>query len=126
VIDGSPQIRLYPVARQHHLVQGPCVLWAGTAAAHVVGIILPEVATPLPDRFSRQDNPTSEQEHFHITVAEAEPKVQPHAMADNLSWEAVMLVSMSRWWTYEATMAHQVAMDKPFNKLTMPASCTLV
>ena len=52
-------------------------------------------------------NGTVEQQLFHIAVAETEAEVQPNAMGDDPSWEAVVLVSMSQWCAHEASIAHR-------------------
>jgi hypothetical protein len=56
-------------------------------------MLLTEPAALLTERFIRHDNPTSEQELFDIAVAQAESAIQPHPMADDLGWEAVVLVT---------------------------------
>jgi hypothetical protein len=63
----------------------------------LIGIRLPELSAPLPDGFIRHDDPPGEQQFFHIAIAGAEAEVQPDAMADDLDWEAVMLVTVSGW-----------------------------
>jgi hypothetical protein len=40
-----------------------------------------------------------------LTMPEAE--IQPYRMADDLGWEAVMLVTVSRWCIHTTSMAHQ-------------------
>ncbi len=86
----------------------------------MIGIRLSKFLAPLSDGFVGDADPPGQEQLFHIPVAEAEPVVQPHAMADNLGWEAVMFVSIDRWCAHEASMAHGRALDKPLNKLTMP------
>jgi hypothetical protein len=65
-------------------------------------------------------HPTCEQELFDITVAEAEPEIEPDAMTDHLSQEAVVLVRVRRWCTDASRLAHQAALNKPRNKLIIP------
>jgi hypothetical protein len=47
-------------------------------------LLLPELATPLPDGFVRHNDPTNEQEFFHITMAQRKAKIQPDGVADDL------------------------------------------
>jgi hypothetical protein len=63
--------------------------------AEFIRIGLAEVAAPLPNRFVRHQDPAGEQEFFPIAVAEAEAEIQPHAMADDLCREAVILIATS-------------------------------
>jgi len=55
---------------------------------------LAELAAPLPNRLIGHDDAASEEELFHIAVAETEPKIEPDAMTDDLGWEAVILVAV--------------------------------
>ena len=92
LIDGPPQIVPFAVDREKHLVQVPFVARSGTPATELIGIRLPELPAPLPDGFIRHDDPTGEQEFFHIAVAEAEAEIEPDAMADDLSRETMVCV----------------------------------
>ena len=73
----------------------------------MIGVLLAKRAAPLPDRFIGHDDAAGEQQLFDVAVAETEAEVQPNAMADDLSWKAVMLVSISRWCAHEASIAHR-------------------
>ena len=80
------------VDREKHLVQVPLVARPGPSMPELIGIGLPELQAPLPDGFIGHDHPTGEQEFFDIAVAETEAEVQPDAIADDLSREAVVFV----------------------------------
>jgi hypothetical protein len=64
----------------------------GTAALEPIGIRLPTLATPLPDRFIRHDHPADEPEFFHVAAVETEAEVQPDAVADEFGRETVIFV----------------------------------
>jgi hypothetical protein len=69
--------------RQKHLIHMPLVAWPGTAATKLIGILLPEFATPFAHGFIGHDDATFQQYFFHISKAQAEAEVQPHRMADD-------------------------------------------
>jgi hypothetical protein len=70
-IDGTPEIVVCAVEPHNYLVPVPCVPGSRTSASPLIGIWLPELHTPLMDRFVRHNDPTGEQELFEIALAEA-------------------------------------------------------
>jgi hypothetical protein len=92
LIDRPPEIMMVTLDCQKDLIQMPLITSLGTPAPQLIGIRLAELPAPLPDGFVRHHDPAGEQELFDITVAEAEPVVQPHAMADDLGWKPMMFV----------------------------------
>jgi hypothetical protein len=77
--------------------------------------------TPLADGLIGHDDPTSEQELFHVTIAETEPEIQPDTVADDLGRKAVILIAVDRWCVYALSMSHRVGTGQvALNKLTMP------
>ena len=92
LIDGPPEIVPCPIDREKHLIQVPLVARPGTSAPELIGIRLAKLPAPLPDGLIGHDDATGEQELFHIAVAEAEPEIEPDAMADDLSRKPVILV----------------------------------
>src|SRR5262245_32200392 len=103
---GPPQVMTSATYGQEHLGQVPLVARPGPSTPELIGIGLAERAAPLPNGFKRDDHPASEQEFFHIAVAQAETDVQPDARADDLGWKAVVLVSINPWCALEANIAH--------------------
>ena len=95
------------VDREEHFVQVPLVAWSGMPAPELIGIDLPELQARLPNGFIGHDNPTGEQELFHIAVAQTEAKVEPDAMTDDLGCEAVVFVMVHRWCVHAPSIAHQ-------------------
>jgi hypothetical protein len=81
---------------------------------------LPELQTPLTDRFIRHNEPSCAQQLFDFAVAQAEAEVQLDTMVDDLSQETVVLVTVGRGCAHATSMAHQAGEHKPLNKLIMP------
>jgi hypothetical protein len=94
LIHRAPQIVAFTIDRQEDLVQVPLITWPGTPATELIRILLPELATPLPDGFVRHNDPTNEQEFFHITMAKREAKIQPDSVADDLPREPMMFIQI--------------------------------
>src|SRR6185295_16997894 len=74
------------------LVEVPLIAGAGPAPAQLVGVGLPELGTPAPDRLITHHDTTYKHQLLDLTKAQREPKVQPHAMVDDLDRVAVALV----------------------------------
>src|SRR5262247_698156 len=88
-----PEIMACATNRQEDLIQVSLVPGLSPAVAQLIGIRLPELLAPLPDRFIGHDDATSEQELFHVAVAETKAEVQPDAMANDFRWKSVILIS---------------------------------
>src|SRR5215831_10281178 len=97
LIHRPPEIVACATNSQEDLIQVPLIPGLSPAVAQLIGIRLPELLAPLPKRFIGHDDATSEQELFHVPVAQAETVVEPHAMADNLSRKPMMFVGVGRW-----------------------------
>jgi hypothetical protein len=93
LIHCPPQIVACATNRQEDLIQVPLIPGLRLAVAQLIGICLPELLAPLPDRFIRDDDAPGEQELFHVAVAETKAEVQPDAMADDFRWKSVILVN---------------------------------
>src|SRR5512132_4201270 len=107
LIDGTPEIVALAFDRQTHLIQVLFVPGSRASAPELIGILLPELPAPLADRFIRDDDAACKQQFFNIAVAQAEPVVQPNPMADDLSWETMVLVTGGRGGVHEMSMAHK-------------------
>jgi hypothetical protein len=92
LIHGTPQIVTVSVHGEKDLIEVPLVARLGTPASELIGIRLTELSAPFADGLIRDEDPTCEQELFHIPVAEAEAEVQPDTVADDLSRETVVCV----------------------------------
>src|SRR6476646_7481627 len=75
-----------------HFIEVPLVAGAGAPPAQLVGVDLPELRTPAPDRFITDHNTTRKHQLLDLPKAQREPKVQPHTMVDDLDRVAVALV----------------------------------
>lgn len=91
----SPQVMTRAVDGQKHLVEMPCVPRPRPSAPQPIGVILPELATPLTDGFIGDGDAALEQHLLHVAVAQGESIVEPDAVADDLPWKAVMFVALS-------------------------------
>jgi hypothetical protein len=94
LIHRPPQIVAILVHRNEDLLEMPFVAGSWTAATQLMGILLPEFATPLPDGLVGHDDAADEQEFLHITIAQTETGVEPDPMADDLGRETVVLVAV--------------------------------
>src|SRR6185295_13094049 len=71
------------------LVEVPPVTGLGSAPAQLVGVGLPELSAPAPDRLITQHNTTRKHQLLDLTKAQREPKIQPHAAIKGLLHELV-------------------------------------
>jgi hypothetical protein len=71
LIYGPPPIVTFAMNGEEDLIEMPRVARLGAPATELIGIRLPELPAPLPDRFIGDDDSTSEQQLFDIAVAEA-------------------------------------------------------
>jgi hypothetical protein len=94
LIDGPPQIMALTIDRQKHLIQMPLVARSRPSAPEPIGIVLPELQTPLADGFIGDADAAFEQHLLHIAVAQGEAIVEPDAVANNLAWKAMMFVAL--------------------------------
>jgi hypothetical protein len=78
--------------RQKHFIHMLLVAKPRTPTTELIRILLAKFATPFPHRFIGHDHSAFQQQFFHITKAEAEPKIQPHSVADDLHRKAMVLV----------------------------------
>jgi hypothetical protein len=56
LIHGPPEIVPLPIDGEEHLIQVPFVTWSRPSAPELIGIGLPKLPTPLPDRFIGHDD----------------------------------------------------------------------
>ena len=94
LVDCPPEIVPVPVDREEGFIQMPLIAWLCTPSAQLMGLLLPELETPLAHRFVGYDDATFGQELFHIAVAEVEAEVEPDRVGDDFLRKAKPLV---RW-----------------------------
>jgi hypothetical protein len=107
LIHSAPEGVPRAIDREEDLIQVPCVARSGTPAPELIGNILAKLQAPLANGVIRDDASPGEQQLFDSAIAEAEAELQPHHRADDLGWEAVMLVTVGRWCIHTTSMAHQ-------------------
>jgi len=70
----------------------PFISQSGTTAAQVVCEHLTELPTPLTNCFVCKSDPAHSHQFFNIPVTQAEPEIEPNAMAGDFKWKAVAIV----------------------------------
>lgn len=114
-VDRAPQIMLPAIDPDEDLIEVPCVTGLWASAAQLVGIGLPELGAPPPDRLIADHDTAFEHHLLDITEAEREPEVQPHAVVDDLDRVAVTFVR--RHCGAHASFSQLAG----FNNVTVPA-----
>src|SRR5215471_9518493 len=94
LIDGAPQVMALPVDGQKHFVQVPLVTWPGSSVLQLIGVCLSKLEAPLADGLVGHIDAAFEQQLLHVAVAQREAIVKPDPMADDLTWKAVVLVTL--------------------------------
>ena len=92
LVDRAPQVPQPAVDPDEHLVEVPLVAGARAPPAQLVGVDLPELGAPPPDRLVTHRDTAYEHQLLDLAEAEREPEVQPHAVVDDLDRVAVALV----------------------------------
>ena len=93
--NGPPQVVTVALDGETYLSEMPFVTGLRTPTAELIGILLAKFPTPFPNRFIRHHDTTGKQQLFDIPVAEAEPEIEPYDVADDLDWEAVVLIGVA-------------------------------
>ena len=78
--------------RPHVALEVPLVAGARAPRAQPVGVGLPELGAPPPDRLIAHRDTTCKHQLLDLTKAQREPEVQPHAVVDYLDRVAVALL----------------------------------
>jgi hypothetical protein len=116
----SPQIVRRALARQKHLLQVPLVTWPGTAAPELSGGLLPALAPPFADGLVGDNPPAFHQQRFAIPEAQAEAKVQPYRVTQDLHRKPVILRCGGGGWCVQAvTLTHGVGASQVDNALVV-------
>jgi len=99
LVDRAPEAMALAINGQKDLVQVPLVPWLGASTLQLIGVVLPKFQTPLADGFMRDVDPAFKEELLHVTVAQGEAIIEPDAMTDDLTGEAVVFVAcgISGW-----------------------------
>ncbi len=92
LIDRAAQVMLDAVDTDEDLIEVPPVTGPRPPPAQLVGVGLPELGAPPPDRLVADHDTAFEHEFPDFTEAEREPEVHPHAAVDDLDRVAVTFV----------------------------------
>ena len=77
---------------QHNLIQRPLVSTAGLPTVPLVGESLAELQAPPANGLVGDEDAAGGPPFFHVAVAQREPKIQPHGVADDLGRIAVAVM----------------------------------
>jgi hypothetical protein len=118
LIDRPPERGTLSCDRQKYLAHVPLISGPRTAATQLSGELLATRATPFADGLRGHDHATCQQEFFDIADAQAEAKVPPHGVTDDLHGTAVILLCRGG-----GGCAHAAALSyrRGAGKLTMPS-----
>ena len=124
LIHRPPEILAFAFDCQKHFVHLPLVTGPGASATELIGIVLSEFTAPFANRLIRHDYTAFKQSLLDITEAQAEPKVQPYRVADDLYREAMILVSRGGWWCVHALITSHHADALPaFQQVDNALAC---
>jgi hypothetical protein len=84
LIDGSPEVGRLPVDLEKDFIQVPFVSRPSASSPELIGVGLTEFSRPLPHGFVAHNDTTFGQEFFDITKTQAETKVKPYRVRDDL------------------------------------------
>ena len=84
---------------------------------------MPKLAAPLPNRFVRHRDTAGKQQFFDIAIAEAEPEIEPHRVADDLNRKAMVLIAVAGWWVHTPSMAHQASAKQAAQQVDNAPAC---
>src|SRR5262245_48272851 len=95
--------------REKHFVHVPLITGPRPSTTQLIGIVLAKLAAPLADGLIGHDHAPFKEEFFHITQTQAEAKVQPHSVTDDLNGKAVVLIAAAwGWGVHVAILLHHV------------------
>ena len=93
LVHSSPQVLLATVDRDEELVEVPCVAQAAAPQSKSSGVGPSERSTPVADGLIGDADAALGDEVFHISKAQAEPKVQPDGVSDDVRRESIAVVA---------------------------------
>ena len=72
----------------------PLVTWLDASTLQLIGVVLPQLQTPLADGLMGHHDPTGAHHPFYVAVTQAEVIIQSDAMSDDLAWKTVIFVAV--------------------------------
>jgi len=92
LIDGAPQILRLAIDREIDFIEMPAISRARCPGPQPLGIGSAKLVRPIANGFVSHDNPAFGHHLFDISVAQAEAKIQPDAVADDLGREPATVI----------------------------------
>jgi hypothetical protein len=92
LIDCTPQILQATTDLDEHLIQMPRIAQLSPPSANAFGAVPTESLAPCPDRLVGHGDTALSHQYLDIAIADREPETHPHAVGDDLWWEAVTAV----------------------------------
>jgi len=84
LIDGPPEVVPCAVDGEEDFIHMPLIARSRTPASQPIGIDLPKLPAPLAYGFVGQHDTACKYQLFNLSIAQAEAKVEPDTMTDNL------------------------------------------
>ncbi len=72
----------------------PFVSRSWTTTAQVICEHLAELPSPFTNCFVCESDPTHSHQFFNVPVTQAEPEIEPNAMADDFRWKTMTIVQI--------------------------------
>jgi hypothetical protein len=85
-----------PLNLKKDFIEMPSVSKVSTPCAQAFGVRLSELLAPFPNRFVANHDPALGHHFVDVAKTQAESKVQPHAVADDLGGKAMAFVVADR------------------------------
>ena len=92
LIDCTPQILQATTDLDEHLVEMPGIAQFSAPSTNAFCVVPAESLAPCPDRLVGHGDAALGHQFLDIAIADGEPKVQPHAMADDFWRKAITTV----------------------------------
>ena len=89
LVDGPSQIVPLTPDPNEDLVRVPDIAEWTLTTFELASVTRSDLSTPLPDGLIGDDDATLREQILHVTEAQGEPMVQPHAVADDLTGESI-------------------------------------
>jgi hypothetical protein len=125
LIHRPPEIMTLTTNGEENLIEMPLVAWSRTPAPELIGIGLAEFPTPLADCLIGDDNAACKQQFFDISITEAEPVIEPDAVADNFNGKAVVFVALREHAFLPSLFAHMIGTGDSAPAEIMPYRATV-
>jgi hypothetical protein len=123
LIDCSPKIVGHSVDLEEDFVQMPFVTGPTAASPQTSGIRFTKLVAPTPERLIAEQYSPSRHQLFDITIAHAEPKVDPNAVRNDLLRESMASVRTAR---HSSSLPSHRETSQRDNAIFQPGKCHFV